>query len=165
MEKPTTYIVKRGDTLYKIATSFNTTVDELKKINNISNNTIYVGQILNLPKPIIPPTEEENPENPGEEIYTIYTVQKGDSLWSIARNYNITVQELIDINKLLSTTIREGQQLKVPVMSLENYYIVKSGDTLWSIAKKNNTTVDQIKKLNNLSSNLLVIGQQLIITK
>ena len=162
---PKTYIVKKGDTLYSIATAFNTTPNKIKQENNIQGNTIYIGQELKLPSPILPPTSPPITEDPGNEIYTIYTVKIGDSLWSISREYNISVQELIDINDLLTTTIKVGDQLKVPAELNEEIYVVKPGDTLWSIAKKNNITVDDSKNKNNLSSNFLCINQQLIIPK
>lgn len=162
---PKTYIVKKGDTLYSIATAFNTTPNKIKQENNIQGNTIYIGQELKLPSPILPPTSPPITEDPGNEIYTIYTVKIGDSLWSISREYNISVQELIDINDLLTTTIKVGDQLKVPAELNEEIYVVKPGDTLWSIAKKNNITVEDLKNKNNLSSNLLSINQQLIIPK
>lgn len=160
---PLTYKVQKGDTLYSIANAFNTTVDEIKRINNLTNNTLYIGQVLELPKNPLPPVEEPSPENPGENIYTIYIVQKGDSLWSISRKYDITVQELIDINDLLTTTIKVGDQLKVPASLSNMTYTVEKGDTLWSIARKNNISVDSLKTANNLTSNLLTVGQQLII--
>lgn len=162
-EVPTTYTVQKGDTLYAIANAFNTTVQEIKTLNNLTTNTLYIGQILNLPGQTIPPAEEGEPENPGENIYTIYTVQKGDSLWAISQKFDISVQELIAINNLLTTTIKVGDQLKIPAELNRITYTVKSGDTLWSIAKTNNTTVDAIKNANNLTTNLLSIGQQLII--
>ena len=160
---PSNYKVKRGDTLYSIANAFNTTVNEIKRLNSLTSNTIYIGQELNLPQPSLPPVEEPTPENPGENIYTIYTVLKGDSLWEIAKKYNITVQELIDINDLLTTTIKVGDQLKVPATLSDTVYTVQRGDTLWSIARANNITVNALKTANNLDSNLLTIGQQLII--
>lgn len=162
---PKTYVVKRGDTLYSIATAFNTTPEKIKQENNIQGNTIYIGQELKLPSPTLPPTAPPVVEDPGDTIYTIYTVKQGDSLWSISREYNITVQELIDINNLLTTTIKVGDQLKVPAELNEEIYTVKQGDTLWSIAKKNNITVEELKNKNNLNSNLLSVNQQLIIPK
>ena len=86
-------------------------------------------------------------------------------MWSISQKYNITVQELIDINQLLTTTIKIGEQLKVPAVLSDETYIVQKGDTLWSIAKENNISVEQLKTANNLDSNLLLIGQSIIIPK
>ena len=163
-ENNSTYKVKKGDTLYTIANTFNTTVNDIKELNNLTSNTIYIGQELTIPK-LIPPVDTPPEEDPGEDIYTIYTVQKGDSLWSISQKYNITVQELIDINQLLTTTIKIGEQLKVPAVLSDETYIVQKGDTLWSIAKENNISVEQLKTANNLDSNLLLIGQSIIIPK
>jgi len=152
------YQVKRGDTLYNIASKFNTTVDNLKNINNLTSNTLTIGQNL-----LVPIFEDNN----DEEDYDIYTVQKGDSLWSISRKYDMPVNELIEINKLTNLTLKIGQQLLVPKQVEEdigeNVYVVQKGDTLWSIANKLNIPVNTIKELNNLTSNLLTIGQQLII--
>ena len=145
------YIVKKGDSLYSIAQKYNTTVDELKKLNGLTSNIINAGQILKLP-------EKENIVD-----YDLYIVKKGDTLYKIANNYNISVNELKKINNLTSDTLSIGQQLLVPIIEESDYtiYIVKKGDSLYSIAQKYNTTVDSIKKLNNLASNLLSINQQL----
>ena len=163
-ENNSTYKVQKGDTLYTIANTFNTTVNDIKELNNLTSNTIYIGQELTIPK-TIPPSDTPPEENPGEDIYTIYTVQKGDSLWSISQRYNISVQELININQLLTTTIKVGEQLKVPAILSDEMYVVQRGDTLWSIAKDNNISVEQLKIANNLDSNLLLIGQSIIIPK
>ena len=96
-----------------------------------------------------------------------YTVQRGDSLWSIAKKFGVTVNELKDANNLSSNILSIGQLLKIPTQEQEtttsDTYIVKSGDSLYSIAQKYNTTVDSIRRKNNLTSNLLSIGQKLII--
>jgi LysM repeat protein len=85
----------------------------------------------------------------------------GDTLYSIARKYNTSVNELIRINNLSSNVLSIGQRLIIPKQN--NTYTVVSGDTLYSIARKYNTTVSAIKKINNLTSDLLNIGQVLII--
>lgn len=155
----TKYTVQKNDTLYALASRFNTTVDELKRINNLSSNTLYIGQEL-----LVPTTDSIE-----DEDYDIYVVQKGDSLWLIANNYGVTVDDLVKINNLSNLTLHVGDKLKVPVTGnstngSSKTYIVKSGDTLWSIARENNLTVDELKKLNNLNSNLLSVGQELIVT-
>ncbi len=144
-----TYVVKKGDSLYRIAAQYGTTVAELKRLNNLTSNTLSIGQVLKLP-------------STSTAISNTYTVKSGDSLWSIANRYNTTVNELKSLNNLTSNTLSIGQVLKLPRTSTTtttNTYTVKSGDSLWSIANRYNTTVNELKTLNNLTSNTLSIGQ------
>ena len=94
-----------------------------------------------------------------------YTVKSGDSLWSIAKKYNISVSDLKSSNGLTSSMLKIGDILKIPVIEeenkKENTYVVKSGDTLYKIAQNFDTTVSEIMKLNNLTSTMLSIGQTL----
>ena len=116
------YTVKSGDSLWSIANKYNTTVNELKSLNNLSSNILQVGQILVLPS-------STNDDNSGNT----YTVKLGDSLWSIANKYNTTVNELKSLNNLSSDVLQIGQVLSVPSnsVSVGNTYTVKSGDTLF----------------------------------
>lgn len=156
-EKENIYIVKKGDSLYSIANKYNTTVEELKRINNLTSNILSIGQVLKLPS--------DKANNVEKEENTIsYTVQKGDSLYSIARKYDTTIDRIKDLNNLTTNLLSIGQVLLIPTdTNLETTYTVKKGDSLYSIAKKYNTTVDRLKQLNNLTSNLLSIGQILIV--
>ena len=157
--EPTTnnnYIVKRGDTLYSIARDNNISVEELKRINNITNNNIYPGQEL-----IINIMEDQNGDIE-DNNYTIYIVKKGDSLWKISREFDIPVNELIEINNLKDINLKIGDSLLVPNIEVVNdTYIVQRGDTLWSVAREFGIDVNTLKELNNLESNLLTIGQEL----
>ena len=152
-----TYIVKKGDSLYSIANKYNTTVDELKRINNLTSNILSIGQVLKLPSDKVSDIEKE-------ENTISYTVQKGDSLYSIARKYSTTIDKIKDLNNLTTNLLSIGQVLLIPTdTNLETTYTVQKGDSLYSIAKKYDTTVDRLKQLNNLKSNLLSIGQILIV--
>ena len=160
------YTAAKGDSLYQIAKKYNTTVDELKKLNNLSSNNLTIGMKLKIPVSSSTTNNEETPSS--TKTYT-YQVKKGDTLYQIAKNNNTTVDAIKKLNNLSSNTLTIGSIIKLPSSntssntSEEDIYIVKSGDTLYQIAKNNNTTVDAIKKLNNLSSNTLTIGQTLLI--
>ena len=154
------YIVKSGDSLYSISKKFNTTVDEIKKLNNLSSNLLSINQKL-----IIPNNKNDINNNNNITTENIYTVKSGDSLYRIAINFNTSVNELKKINNLSSNNLSIGQKLIIPSNSSGIIYTVIKGDSLYAISKKFNTTVDELKKLNNLSNNNLSIGQKLIIKK
>ena len=149
------YTVKKGDSLYSIARSNNMTVDKLKSLNNLTSNILSIGQKLII--------------SSGSKVSNnVYVVKKGDTLWSIANNFNVSVNDLKNANNKSNNSLSIGEQLIIPGKSIgENIsttiYIVKSGDNLYSIARRYNVTVNEIKSLNNLSSNLLSIGQKLSI--
>ena len=149
------YIVKKGDSLYSIARSNNMTVDELKSLNNLTSNILSIGQRLII-------------SSSSKVSNNVYEVKKGDTLWSIANNFNVSVNDLKNANNKSNNSLSIGEQLIIPGKSTgENVstiiYTVKSGDNLYSIARRYNVTVNEIKSLNNLSSNLLSIGQKLSI--
>lgn len=104
----TTYIVKPGDTLWGIAERYlgnGSKYPGLKSLNGLTSDTIYPRQTLKVP------TNEQS------TVYTTYTVQKGDTLWSIARRFlsnGSRYNEIMNLNGLTSTTIYPGQVLKIP---------------------------------------------------
>lgn len=157
-----TYVVQKGDTLYGISKQFNTSMQKLRELNNLSSDILTIGKVL-----IVSPNSDSNPS----ECVT-YTVKKGDSLYSIAKQYNSTVDAIKRYNNLTSNNLSIGQKLKLPCYMKDNdnttmpnfvMYTVKAGDSLYSIAQQYNTTVDKIKSDNKLASNNLSIGQVLMI--
>ena len=147
------YTVKKGDNLYNIANSYNTTVSDIMSLNNLSSNILSIGQTLKIP------LKEVETSNSTE--YTEYTIKKGDSLYSISKTYGVPIDEIMKYNGLTSNLLNVGKVIRIPLSNNTKTYIVKSGDTLYSIAKANNTTVDDIKSKNNLTSNILTIGKTL----
>lgn len=148
-----TYTVKSGDSLWKIANEYGLTVAELKSLNGLTSDNLSIGQVLKV----------SNSSGSSNSSGNTYTVKSGDSLWKIANQYGITVNELKSLNDLTSDILSIGQVLKIPSSSSSNSsgstYTVKAGDSLWNIANKYGITVDELKNLNNLTSNTLSIGQ------
>lgn len=180
-----TYKVKLGDSLWKIANSVNMTIAELKVLNNLKTDTIYVNQVLKTKGTSSSgntPSKDNSNQNKNQTQTSSYTVKSGDSLWKIANAYNMTVQQIRSINKLTSDMLRVGQVLKLTKTSSSGSstspstpnqsgdtgktttYTVKSGDSLWVIAQKFNVTAQQIREKNNLKTDVLQIGQKLTIT-
>lgn len=148
-----TYTVKSGDNLYKIANQFNTTVTELRRLNNLNSDILQIGQVLK-----VPTTESNNISNE-----TIYTVKSGDNLYKIANQFGVTVSAIMSRNNLSNSNLSIGQKLIIPNNSSNQVYTVVSGDSLYRIAQKFNTTVKAIQDLNNLKTINLSIGQKLLI--
>ncbi|MFI3261169.1 MAG: LysM peptidoglycan-binding domain-containing protein, partial [bacterium] len=152
------YIVQSGDTLYSISIKLGVNIDDIRKINNLTNDVLSVGQILYFKK-----IEEENP--------LVHIVEVGDTLYSISAKYNISVAYLRDINNLTSDILSIGQVLKLIDTDYEddlddnmlddNIYVVQSGDTLYSISIKVGLSVDELKSINKLTSDTLSVGQVL----
>ena len=145
------YVVKKGDSLWSIAREYGLSVAELKALNNLSSNTLHIGDTL------LVSSVKSTDDNISDEYYT---VKSGDTLWGIARKYNMSVNDLKSLNNLSSNNLSIGQKLIVSKASSNDYTVV-AGDTLWGIARKFNVSVDDLKSLNNLTSNSLSIGMVL----
>ncbi len=185
-----TYTVKAGDSLYRIAVNHNMSLQELKNLNNLSSNLIMPGQVLKVSGQVSSsqPSTNTNTSQNSNQTQTngngTYTVKAGDSLYRIAVNHNMSLQELKNLNNLSSNLIMPGQVLKVsgqvsssqsstntsqssnqPQASVNGTYTVKAGDSLWAIANSHKMTLNDLKRVNNLSSDLIYVGQTLKVTK
>ncbi|CAM4166988.1 LysM peptidoglycan-binding domain-containing protein [Flavobacterium antarcticum] len=190
------HTVRRGESLGLISNKYGVAVTDLKRWNNLRGNTINSGAKLkiistvkeSIPSPKVVPTavdrEEETalasaevptPENGNDKETTIYTVQKGDNLSSIARKFNISVAELKELNNLEDATVKLDSQLKVlkseQVALIKNeidikkfitYNVVK-GDNLGSIAKKYNVSIASLQDWNELKDNNVQVGKKILI--
>lgn len=163
----TTYVVQKGDSLWSIANANNTTVDELANLNDLANNTIYVGQVLQIPS-----SGDGNQNIPSTD--TVYVVQRGDTLYSIAQKYNTTVGAIRSKNNLTSDTLSVGQILTIPgdiestgeedvTEDTTTTYVVKRGDSLYTIASTYGVTVDELKNANGIVGDIITVGQVLTI--
>lgn len=147
-----TYVVKSGDSLYKIANQFNTTVSTLRQLNNLSSDLLSIGQVLKIPN-------SNNNSSDGQ----YYIVVKGDNLYDIANRFGVTVSAIMTANNLSNSNLSIGQRLKIPTSSSNQIYTVVSGDSLYKIANQFNTSVKELQSLNNLNTTNLSVGQKLLI--
>ncbi|AKG05171.1 polysaccharide deacetylase [Salimicrobium jeotgali] len=153
-----THRVQAGDTLYSLARRYGTTVDALMKNNNISDaRMLRIGQVLHLSGSgngtVDPPASQ-----------TSYTIKRGDTLYSIARRYNVSVSNLASHNNISNPAyIRTGQVLKIPgTAQVSKTHTVKSGDTMYRIALNNRVTVSALAAANSISSPYIIYPGQVL---
>ena len=180
-----TYTVKSGDSLWKIATNHNMSVSQLKNLNKLSNDMIFVGQklVVSEKKQSAPSQNQNKPSQSQVTKPSTYTVKSGDSVWKIAHECGMSMNELVSLNGIKNNLIFPGQVLKVKAgAKAENVsksetsgsknqnaasngssstYTVKSGDSVWKIAHEHGMSMDELKSLNGLKDNLIIPGQVL----
>ena len=170
--------VSPGDTLSHLAARHGTTVDKLRAANNLNNDFLRAGQTLRLA------TVASAPQNPEyaqryAELETLHQrllpteryqhqVQPGESLWQIARNYSVTVDDLKRWNGISGAMIRPGDRIVInmthPAAIKTRRYTVKNGDSLWVIARRHNVSVKELMRWNGLANGaVLQPGQTLTI--
>jgi membrane-bound lytic murein transglycosylase D len=153
------YRIRSGDTLGAIAARFSIKTQDIMRLNRIKNpRSLRIGTDLILPlRPdfqlaSVASMEDDN----GHAEKLSYRVRSGDSLWSIARRFSVTTEQLAAWNGMRSDGIlKPGKVIKVAGGSATRSrsgvsYKVRSGDSLWSIARSHGTTVKQVCALNNL---------------
>lgn len=115
-----TYTVKKGDNIWQISKKFNVSISDIKKANNLKNNKLQVGMKLEIPQK----NEKITKQSKSNEA-EYHIVKKGDTLFRIAKKYNISVEELKNLNGLNSNKLSKGQKLivKAPEKPKENVSI------------------------------------------
>ena len=202
------YTIKAKDNLNLLANKYGTTVDDIKKLNNLNSINLQIGQVLKIPKGSVAVTEEVKhvsvtpqkpeekkpeetkvPENANTSIIE-HSIKAKENLNILAQKYGTTVEEIKKLNGLTSNNLRIGQILRIPTTAegfeeqapekvvtpsktstklepqpTENTFehLVVAGETIYSIAKKYNLTTFQLKTANNLTSNEVTVGQKLTI--
>ncbi|MFJ6923696.1 MAG: LysM peptidoglycan-binding domain-containing protein [Limosilactobacillus mucosae] len=169
------YTVKSGDTLSGIASQYNTTVNQIVSLNQLSNpNLIYVGQVLKLKNSQT--TNSSSSSSTAATTAGTYTVKAGDTLSAIASRYSTSSSTLASLNSLSNPNlIYVGQVLKVSsnastssstsssansTVTTAASYTVKAGDTLSAIAAKYGTTYQALASANSISNpNDIYVGQ------
>ena len=166
------YRVKAGDTLFSIARKYKVSISDIAKLNKLKSNALlHPGQILKIPG--LSYTQKAK-EAVAKNKKTVYKVKRGDTLFSIAKKYNMRVDTLRKLNNLkLHPKLKPGMELTVlgkPVTIQKRKkptkHIVKRGDTLWSIAKKYGLTIYELRILNpKLARGVLKRGSVLNVSK
>lgn len=164
-----THQVQAGETLFSIANQYDITVQELRDWNNLESDELSVGQSL-----IVKAGQ-------ADENTTTHVVEEQETLFSISKQYGVSIPELKSWNNLSDNNLNISQELIIytdgdnggdntnksivvqETAQRNTYYTVKSGDTLYEIARAHNMTVTELKTLNDLSSNNIAIGQKLTV--
>ena len=142
------YRLAKNEDLFSVAKKYNTTVKVLQDINNI-----YYLDMIREGMEIIVPKESK-------DYFNYYVVEKGDSLYAIAKKYNINPELLASMNGLnMDDYIYPNQQLLIPKNEY-SYYITAEGDTIDEVIKVFNSNKD--KFLNENSTIYLMAGQLLV---
>lgn len=159
------YQVRRGDTLIKIARKHGVSVSQLKALNNMRQDTVYVGQMLTVKG------AEARPAKAAPAVSSSptgkYKVRSGDSLYNIAKRFNMSVADIMHSNDLRDATIQPGQVLKVTggtstqSSGSVQVYVVQKNDSLSQIASRFGMTTRSLMSLNGLSSSTIRVGQKL----
>lgn len=169
------HTVKENETLLDIANKYNTTLTALKEANNLETTLVDAGQKLRISNFEKQPetntniikVEDSNVNVSSENNSGTHIVENGDTLYSLAKQYGFTVDELKSKNGLTSNLIKVGQLLDVShseyrkPLANKSIWTVSKGDTLYNIAKRNGLTVGELKSLNGLTDNLILVGQTL----
>lgn len=148
------YTVKPKDNLYNLSKKYHISVEKLMEVNDLSSEKIVVGQRL------LVPTEQIKSK------FNAYTIQKGDTLYSIAKLYGMSIDDLKKSNDIKSDQINPGTKIllsKETITKKESVYTVVPGDSLWGIAKRFGVTVKELLDANRLSKEMVLIGQKLMI--
>jgi len=141
------HVVRKGESLSEIGRQFGLTVKELKRINDLTGNRIFVGQKLRL-------------RDAGRRVHI---VESGDALWEIAKGYGISVDELKRLNGLKSDRIYPGQELRLSAAAAKrtSLYKVQRGDNLTEIARLHQMSLRELRNLNGISGSVIHPGQNL----
>ncbi len=177
------YTVQKGEGLYSIAKKHNLSVNQLMDLNNLSDDDIKVGQKLSVKKavPVIvsektiiqnePQIIDSVIENKEKVLPDFHEVQKGETLYSICKNYEVSIENIVLWNQIINNELSIGQQLALKAPKNEKVEVnvkglqhkVEQGDTLYSISKKYNVPSERIVELNHIENNAISIGQLLIL--
>lgn len=166
----TRHKVKAGDTLSEIAAKYHTSSSAIRKLNGMKSSTIRIGKTLLIPVPqnvAIAQATQSRKKMAYKGPKSIHTVRAGESLWTIARYYNVDTKTLCNWNNIsVKTPLRVGQKLEIRSDQYGHQirYTLKKGDSLWTVAQKFGVTTSQLSGWNKISrQEVLQPGMELIV--
>ena len=155
------HVVESGDSLWALATKYDTEVKIIEQINYLNNDLLSIGSTLLIP---LSKTKTNN-----FIPYEMHIVSEGDTLWGIARTYNLEVSDLAKMNSINKDSfLRLGQQLTIGNKNIHRnieskkrtiLYSIKQGDNLFKISELFDVTIKSIKEINNFNDDTLMPGQ------
>ena len=155
------HIVKSGDSLWSLSSKYDTEVRIIKKINYLNNDLLSINDTLLIPLS----KSKSNNFIP----YEMYIVSEGDTLWSIAKEYNIEIRDLSRMNSIDENSyLQLGQQLSIGNKNIHRnmeskkrtiLYSVKQGDNLFKISELFDVSIRSIEEINNFNNATLMPGQ------
>lgn len=191
-EERITHVVRRGESLSRIASDYGVGVGRIRAENGLRGDRILMGQRLLIPveraapavdsamdravepppvvpEPVVAAAEPEvmiAEETP--DIGRTHLVRRGESLWTIARDHGIDEVSLRRVNSITGSRIYPGQELSIPSGAGERIHasfehVVRSGESLWTIARAYRTSVDAIRVASGVRGSRLLVGQTLTI--
>jgi LysM repeat protein/soluble lytic murein transglycosylase-like protein len=155
----TEYTVKRGDSWNSLANKLDITGDELAKLNGMSaNRMLQLGETIKLPadanlnRASTQAKADSKDKKRSKTATTSYTIKRGDTLNSIARKFEVDINELAGMNGIpANTLVRVGDSIEVPELAPKTVdYVVRRGDTLARVANKHGVTLAQLAELNEI---------------
>ena len=155
------HIVESGDSLWALASKYDTEVGIIKQINYLNNDLLSIGSTLLIPLS----KSKSNTFIP----YEMHIVSEGDTLWDIAKTYNLEVSDLANMNSINENSyLQLGQQLTIGNKNIHRnieskkrtiLYSIKQGDNLYKISELFDVTIKSIKDINNFEDDTLMPGQ------
>ena len=155
------HIVQSGDSLWSLASKYDTEVKIIKRINYLNNDLLSINDTLLIPLS----KSKSNNFIP----YEMYIVSEGDTLWSIAKEYNIEIRDLSRMNSIDENSyLQLGQQLSIGNKNIHRnmeskkrtiLYSVKQGDNLFKISELFDVSIRSIEEINNFNNATLMPGQ------
>lgn len=199
MAYPEYHIVAAGESMYSIAKQYGITVEQLREWNNLPDYNVSIGNKLVVydntatPSDIVP-LETEIDNNKRDEGVIYHTVVAGETLYGVARQYQVSVNDIKKWNPGMDEMLKTGQKLVIakvdkpsppdeadvpkpkqpappkpaptetPNSTGTQYHTVEPGQTLYAISRLYNVTVEQISQWNNLQTTSINVGQKLIVS-